>query len=92
MVSVPGSPCLLPLSRFSPYRLGADDRKDVIAERSLGLCKYLDHVLKRTEPPAPKPLVQIVDGFVTKKLALRNGLRHGQPSHVSGARGCPKPA
>lgn len=55
-----------PLSHFAPLRIGAEDRKDVIAERTLGLCKYLDHVLKCTEPPAPKFLVQLMDGFVTK--------------------------
>ncbi|CAE7650873.1 GIP [Symbiodinium sp. CCMP2592] len=34
-----------------------------------GLCKYLDHVLKCTEPPAPKFLVQLMDDFVTKYWA-----------------------
>ncbi|OLQ03197.1 hypothetical protein AK812_SmicGene13904 [Symbiodinium microadriaticum] len=58
-----------PLSHFAPLRIGAEDRKDVIAERTLGLCKYLDHVLKCTEPPAPKFLVQLMDGFVTKYWA-----------------------
>eukprot|EP00439_Symbiodinium_sp_Y106_P027575 s116_g3.t1 len=52
-----------PLSHFAPLRIGAEDRKDVIAERTLGLCKYLDHVLKCTEPPAPKFLVQLMDDF-----------------------------
>jgi len=57
---------LKPLWHFAPYRVGAEQRKDVIAERSLGLCKYLDHVLKTTEPPASKELVQLVDDFVTQ--------------------------
>ncbi|CAK9010203.1 unnamed protein product [Durusdinium trenchii] len=56
---------LQPLSHFAPYRIGADGRDDVVAERSLGLCKYLDHVLKVTESPAPKELVSIVDDFVS---------------------------
>ncbi|CAJ1377335.1 unnamed protein product [Effrenium voratum] len=59
-----GAKCLEPLSHFAPYRIGADARKDVVAERALGLCKYLDHVLKISESPAPKALARIVDDFV----------------------------
>ncbi|CAL1167832.1 unnamed protein product [Cladocopium goreaui] len=62
-LKVPGA---TPLWHFAPYRIGADQRADVIAERSLGLCKYLEHVLKFTEVPAPKDLVQIFDDFVTR--------------------------
>lgn len=54
------------LSRFSPYRFGASASQDVIAERTHGLCRYLEHVLQVTEPPAPHWIFVPFDEFVHK--------------------------
>lgn len=67
---------ITPLSRLAPLRLGATGRPDVVAERSRGLCRYLEHALRLTEPPASPSLLRLVDAFV---------LRHC-PSFASGAR------
>jgi len=53
------------LSRFAPYRLGASDRADVVAERARGISRFLEHALKTTEPPvAPTRLTALMDTFV----------------------------
>jgi len=64
---------LKPLSDFAPYRLGASARADVIAERAAGLRKFLQHVLKVTEAPAPPSLTRLLDDFVTKQWRGERG-------------------
>lgn len=77
---------LLPLSRFAPARFGATARADVITERSRGLCKFLKHVLKVTEPGASPPrLAAILDDFVARHSTL---LAEPDPFDVSSSAAC----
>lgn len=67
---------LRPLSSFAPYRVGASTEPSVMSERSRGLCRFLENVLRITEEPASKALARLADEFILRHWH-QNGKHEG---------------